>query len=143
MRSASWAAPSTRRLGEYDDELLAAVAREGVDLADLLLHPMGQLAQHRVAARVAVRVVDLLEVVEVEHQHRERPVEPGGPLDLARQAHREVAEVPEAGQPVGGRQPLGLLVQLHVVDRRAGLAGKGAQGVRRRSASNGRPSSRP
>ena len=32
---------------------------------------------------VAVRVVDLLEVVEVEHQHGERPVEPGRALDLA------------------------------------------------------------
>ena len=83
IRSASWAAPSTVVSGQHHDELLAAVARERVDLADLLLDPVRQLAQHRVAAGVPVLVVDLLEVVEVEHQHGERPVEPGGALDLA------------------------------------------------------------
>src|SRR3954471_10166957 len=41
-------------LREDHDDLLAAVAGEGVDLADLLLHPPGQLTQHAVAAGVPV-----------------------------------------------------------------------------------------
>ena len=118
-----------RRLREDHDELLAAVAGERVDLADLLLDPLRELAQDRVAAGVTVLVVDLLEVVEVEHEHRQRAVEPGGPLDLPGQAHRQVAEVPQARERVRGGQPLGLVVQVDVVDRDAGLVGQRAQGV--------------
>ena len=111
-------------LGQHDDELLAAVAGDRVDLADLGAHPAGQLDQHRVADLVAVLVVDGLEPVEVEHQRGERPAEPGRALDLVAEADREVAVVPQAGQRVGQRQPLRLLVQQHVVDRDARLAGE-------------------
>src|SRR6476659_10136416 len=118
-----------RGLRQHHHELLAAVAGERVDLADLLLHPVLELAEHAVTSGVAGPVVDQLEVVEVQHQHGERSVEPGGPLDLAGQAHRQVAEVPQPGEGVGGRQPLRLVVQVDVVDGDAGLAGEGAQGV--------------
>ena len=55
-------------LGQHDHELLTAVARDGVDLADLGSHAARELDQHRVADLVPVLVVDRLETVEVEHQ---------------------------------------------------------------------------
>src|SRR4051812_49184128 len=54
-------------LGQHDGELLAAVARDRVDLAQAVLQAAGELAEHPVAESVPVAVVDGLEVVEVEH----------------------------------------------------------------------------
>src|SRR3954468_11687739 len=69
-------------LRQDDDELLAAVATDHVDLADLVADAVGDLDHDRVAHLVAVGIVDLLEQVEVEHQDGQRPVEPAGPLHL-------------------------------------------------------------
>ena len=55
-------------------KLLAPEARDEVDAADVLLQPPRELAQHRVAGVVAEAVVDRLELVEVDHHHREDPV---------------------------------------------------------------------
>src|SRR3546814_17919608 len=59
-------------LRHHDDEFLAAVARHQVDVAHAPRYPLGQLDQHLAAALVAVAVVDALELVDVEHQHRYR-----------------------------------------------------------------------
>ena len=53
-------------------ELLAAVAARQVDGAHIGGQPHGELAQHLVADVVAEAVVDLLEVVDVDHQRRHR-----------------------------------------------------------------------
>jgi hypothetical protein len=55
---------------QQDGKLLAADAAQHVDLALALAHQVGQLAQHGVAGRVAVLVVDALEVIDIEQQHR-------------------------------------------------------------------------
>ena len=59
------------RLRQDDRELLAAVAREDLVAADALLDDARELLQHEVAREVAVDVVDLLEVVDVEHDERQ------------------------------------------------------------------------
>src|SRR3954453_5443270 len=69
-------------LGQHHDELLAAVSGHLVDLAYLFPDPVRHLHEHCVAHLVTVRVVDLLEPVEVEHQKRQRPAEAGGTVDL-------------------------------------------------------------
>ena len=74
-RSANVDAAFGRRLGQDRDELLAAVSRDDVDLAHRVLEHRAELAQHAVAGEVARRVVDLLEVVDVEQQQRERRVD--------------------------------------------------------------------
>src|SRR5438477_338552 len=53
--------------GQEDGELLAAVAAQHVDRSQGRAAAIGQPAQHLVAHRVAVLVVDALEVVHVEH----------------------------------------------------------------------------
>jgi len=49
---------------------------------------------------VAERVVELLEVVEVEQEERERAVEAARALDLLEDADVEVAAAVQPGQPV-------------------------------------------
>ena len=68
---------------------------------------LGHAAQHRVAGRVAVGVVDALEVVDVEQQHGGRPAL--GRRGAARlQLLGEVAAVGQARQRVGARAAFGL-----------------------------------
>ena len=45
---------------EQDQELLAAVAADGIILADAVLHAAGSFAQHRVAGQMPVVIVDVL-----------------------------------------------------------------------------------
>nr|WP_239002946.1 hypothetical protein [Rhodovastum atsumiense] len=52
-------------------ELVAAEPGEGVGLAQFRLQPGGDGAEQRIAGRVAERVVDFLETIEVDQQHGE------------------------------------------------------------------------
>ena len=54
----------------HDDELVAGDAADAVHRAGRALQPLGDLRQHLVAARVPEGVVDELEPVEVDEQHR-------------------------------------------------------------------------
>ena len=58
-----------RQLRRQDHELIAAQARHGILLAQRGLDPARNLARQRVADRVAERVVDGLEVIQVKEQH--------------------------------------------------------------------------
>ena len=64
-----------------DDEFLAAVAAGEIDAADRLADAQRELAQHVVAGVVAVRVVDRLEIIDIDHQHRDRLAARGRLLD--------------------------------------------------------------
>jgi hypothetical protein len=57
-----------RGAGARHDEhkLLAAVTDEHVDQARISLHSLGGRAQHAVAHTVPVRIVDPLEVIEIQ-----------------------------------------------------------------------------
>ena len=85
--------------------------------------------EHGVAALVPVAVVDLLEVVEVEHHHGEVPAEPQCALDLATEVHRQVAVVPPTRQRIGDGEQLRLAVLQRVVDGDARLVGQRPQRV--------------
>ena len=56
-----------------------------------------------VAHRVAVRIVDDLEVIDVEHDQREGRLAPGGPAQLSLEVLLEEAVIVEPGEPVGER----------------------------------------
>ena len=64
----------------------------------------GDVLEHQVAGRVAVGVVDALEVVDVDHQHQRRLAGAGDAVDLAGQRQLELAPVGQAGQRVAARQ---------------------------------------
>ena len=62
---------------------------------------LGQFAQHIVAGEVAVAVVDLLEMIDVEHHHRGRGAALGQPRHQLGQMGKDIAPVVEPGQLVG------------------------------------------
>ena len=101
-----------RRAGlEQHGELVAAQPRGGVAGGE----PLGEAARARlqqlVAGRVAERVVDLLEVVEVDEQHREPLVLRVARVERVLQPVDEQRAVGEPGQPVVERAPRELLLE--------------------------------
>ena len=83
-------------------ELVAAHAVCAADPVDGLGEVAAERRQQRVAGRMAVRVVVVLEAVEVEERERCRR-RLGGALDLVLEVHHELAPVAEAGERVGHR----------------------------------------
>ena len=82
----------------------------------------GKLDQGRIAALVAVPIVDVLESVDVDHEQGQAMLEPNGRSEMLRHLHLEVAVVPDPSQAVGDRQALRFLVQQDVLDTDAGLS---------------------
>src|SRR6185437_9920417 len=96
-----------RRLADVeqdDGELLAAVTGDQIVGAPPVLQDLGDAAQGVVARHVAVAVVVALEVIDVDHQDRQRQPGAVAALHLQRHPLAEVAVVVEAGQTVGDRQ---------------------------------------
>jgi len=76
-------------------ELVAAEPCRGVAVAEAAHQPLGHLAEHAVAGLVAQRVVDDLEVVDVDEQHVDRVA--AGPQRLVHAVDEERA-VRQAGE---------------------------------------------
>src|SRR5664279_1687412 len=60
---------------EKDHEFLSAVTSNSIDVAREVLQELRELGKHHIARLVPVRIVDALEVIEVEHRERELLVE--------------------------------------------------------------------
>ena len=82
-----------REVADEHDELVAAEAAERVDLPHHAMQPRGDRLQQLVADRVAERVVDRLEVVEVDEQRRHRGL-------LARGAREHLLDAVDDQRPV-------------------------------------------
>ena len=76
--------------------------------AQVLGDRLGDAAQDDVAGRVAVRVVDRLEVVDVDEGDAQRPLVARRALDLGEQGGEERLAVGDAGQPVDRRPVVGV-----------------------------------
>ncbi len=85
---------------EQHRELVAAEARGGVGPADALVEAPRDLLQHLVARGVAEAVVDRLEVVEVEEDHREAALLAPAAGERVADALREQGAVGQAGDAV-------------------------------------------
>ena len=70
------------RVGQQDAELVAAEPRDHVLLSEGRAQALGHLLQQAVAGVVAERVVDLLEVIEVDQHHGRRAADVDDPLGL-------------------------------------------------------------
>jgi hypothetical protein len=107
-----------RRVGlrEHEQELLAAVARGEVGAAQRGAEDRRESTQNLVAGQVPEGVVEALEVIDVDHRHRQRPPVAPAALDLGLERLHQVLAVRQAGEAVGDRQ----LVQLGVARAQAG-----------------------
>ena len=103
-----------------DRELLAAEPADHVVRPDDRAQALGEEAQQLVADGVAVHVVDVLEVVDVQHEHRQRRVRAARLLQRLQQPLVEDAVVEEAGERVGACLMLETLSDLGVVERERG-----------------------
>ena len=89
-----------RRLGQQHGELFPTVAADDVNCAGLIDERLRDGAQHVVAGLMPVRVVDALEVVDVQHEERDGTVVADGALVLVGDAVLKIAPVVEAGERV-------------------------------------------
>ena len=112
-------APGEIRAAAQDGELLAAEPRQHVLRAQQAAHHLRQLREHEVPGRVAVRVVDLLEEVDVQEDQRQRAAVARREREFLLQVVGEVLLVEDLGQPVAQRRFVHLalehLVQIVVV----------------------------
>ena len=121
-RSPTSSATSGRRVAQQDHELLAAVAGRDVVLADGRDDRAADRAQDLVAGRVTVRVVEDLELVDVDHQDADRVARAAAPGEQAAELV-EVAPVRQAGQGVGRGLRLGGAMRVGTRQRRRRLDG--------------------
>ena len=113
---------------EQGDELVAAVSEAGVCGAEGAAHEAADLGQQAAADEVAVGVVDLLEVVEVDEEQAEACLGDGcGELDLLVQQGVEVAGVEEAGAVVGDGELVDELDRAGILDGDGGVVAEDAQ----------------
>ncbi len=85
---------------EKQHEFVAAEARGQVGAANRAGNVFGEGAQHRVARRMAVAVVDLLEAVEIEQKQGERGSLSLAAIDFGFHARFRKAAVVEASERV-------------------------------------------
>src|ERR671910_74345 len=102
------------RLDRDDRELVTPVAGDRVVGAHARPEGLSHAPEDLVAGQVAVRLVHLLEVVEIEDHERERRAVPGRALELAleRLVHRRVVQA--AGERVRARGQRELLMAARV-----------------------------
>ena len=119
-----------RRARQHERELLAPEPRGHVGLAGRRAQEGGEAPQHVVAGVVAQRVVDALEVVEVDDEQREVAAGAGvGEVALDRQL--EAAAVAQAGERVVRGEVLEALEPARGLDRPHRLVGEHAQRLQR------------
>ena len=94
---------SGRVSGRQDgDELLAADACAEITGAQFAAHCLRERHQYVVADGMAVAIIDALEVIEVEREHRQRFRRAPGQGDVGIEAGQAHAPVGETGQHVVG-----------------------------------------
>ena len=108
-----------RRLGQDDQELVAAVAAAQIAPAQHLAQAMADRREHFVSRQMAVIVVDLLELIDVEHHDRERGAAAARAGQLGFERVETVGAVEAAGQRVAQAVIADLGEELHVAQRDA------------------------
>ena len=112
------------------DELVAAEAGHGVAGPHGRAQALPDLDQHVVARRVAVAVVDLLEVVDVDEEHAGRHLRALGPGERMLEPVAQQRAVGEPGQRVVQRLVAHPLLAAQPRQRRAEDRGHGAHEAR-------------
>ena len=90
--------------GQEQHELVPADARDHVVMPHRREHPLRRDPQHQIAGGMAMRVVHLLEEIEIEMQERERPAR----VQRLREDRLERAPVAQPGERVGQGLMLGI-----------------------------------
>jgi hypothetical protein len=92
--------------GHHEHELLAPAPHQDVHAPGRRAHALDEGAQHVVPHGVPVRVVDVLEVIEIHPEQAEGRLRSPRALELLDEARRQVSPVEGERQVVGDREPL-------------------------------------
>ena len=111
--------------GQQDGKLLAADARHHIHRAHTRAQPARHLPQRLVAGIVAVGIIDLLEPVNIQGDHREGRLVTAAAFELQPGQLEELAAVEQLGQGVGNGHVDSLLIQPGVFQGNGGLVSKG------------------
>jgi hypothetical protein len=106
-----------RGLGQQHQKFFTAVPALQVRAAQHFPHALADRIQHRVAAQVAVSIVDVLEVVEIKQDHRDRHLAAPGASQLGVDDVQRVAASEAAGQRILDAVVLHFTEQLRILDR--------------------------
>jgi hypothetical protein len=85
---------------EDESELVAPESGDEIALSQVGPQPFAQLDEQPVAVMMTERVVDLLEAIEIQHEHRDRCSLVPGVVEPTAEAVREQAPIGETGEPV-------------------------------------------
>ena len=111
-----------RRPQNHDCKFLTAKPPDHVMLAHRPLDALGECTQGRIPDSMAKTVVDLLEVIEVEHQHAETIVLARPARDHKSRQFHEAATIEKTSERVGSRRrlvkALGPFLHHHQHDKR-------------------------
>src|SRR5215471_6661145 len=105
-------------LGKHDSEFVSAIACSRVDGAAMDAQDVGDAAESAAADEVAVGIVNSLEAVQIEQQHRKGTAGAQGALRFRVQNIKKFAVVGEAGQRVAGREVADLFENARAVEQR-------------------------
>ncbi len=95
-----------RGVGQNHDELVAPVSSHRVGLAEYALQELRELDQKTISLQMPEALVHGAEVVQIEHQGRERLPGAGGSLGLGEEGMVQIPTVEETGQRIPHRQVL-------------------------------------
>lgn len=105
---------------QNDHKLLAAEPPQNIHAAQACPAGFGDCVKHKVPGAMAVLVVDMLEVIEIEQNHAQRPPVAPRPCHLGVEAMVQPPPAQRAGQAVGG----GELAQFDAIHGHAGQVRK-------------------
>lgn len=105
-----------RRVGQQHHELLSPIANLDVTVSQLLVHPLSNRGEQRIAAQVPVLIVDRLEVVQVHYEEGNIDLLSLASLELRVQDLHTLSSIEAPRERVQHAMLVNLLDEVHVVD---------------------------
>ncbi len=104
------------RFGQQNNELLASVAGEHITFTKCSEKNFRNFLQDHVPHRVPIRIVELLEVIDIEENERNASFSPPYAGNFSFQSLMKIPPVEEPGEAIRGRQLFESFVDPGVLD---------------------------
>jgi hypothetical protein len=105
-------------------KLIRSHARRQTDVAGFLRQPLRHLYQQRVPGWPAEAVIEILEALQIEHEHRQLVPGAGGGGDVLRDAVKKQAAVRKSGERIVVGVAIDALLFFDIVHRECEIAGE-------------------
>ena len=102
--------------GQHDDEFISAIASEQIGLTQIVLEKLGKFIEQIIAGRVSIQLINLFEVVQIKHDHRQVALVAHCEVELALAQFKHMPAVVDFGYRIGDRQALVFGEQVCVIE---------------------------